>query len=288
LYILEDCLDPDTVPPIYSFTDLASVVGKVVKLEGDGNICRSVSTVVYDEQATQDVVILTNDADVPQIFDDCECCLPTPEPTPVKYTRVIPKPDRKFYQIQQSQCDIKANIRFADGYYRLFKQLKYGINNQCDGVNLERLWIRKNLSDLAMINDPTACTITTPVVPVICPEPSGNPFIPPPPPITYTFTVGAYGVDAGTFGCTECLDGSAPSGGADLCPQFNLVLDYNILDTIDPTAGYVFNYNGGCLWAIGFTILAGSDPAFQTYTMTSANITSVPLDGASPCLACGG
>ena len=172
VYILEDCLDPDTAPPIYSFTSsLADAVDQVVKLEGS-ELCWSVSTVVFDGQTITDVTIATNEADVPQIFDDCICCLPTPEPAPIKYTRVIPKPDRKFYQIRQSQCDIKANIRFADGYYRLFKQLKYGISNQCDGVNLERLWIRKNLSDLAMINDPTACIITTPVVPVICPEPS--------------------------------------------------------------------------------------------------------------------
>ena len=170
VYILEDCLEAED--PIYSFTPaLADAVDQVVKLEGS-ELCWGVSTVVFDGQTITDVTIATNEADVPQIFDDCTCCLPTPEPTPIKYTRVIPKPDRKFYQIKQSQCDIKANIRFADGYYRLFKQLKYGISNQCDGVNLERLWIRKNLSDLAMINDPTACIITTPVVPVICPEPS--------------------------------------------------------------------------------------------------------------------
>ena len=139
------------------------------------------------------------------------------------------------------------------------------------------------------MTDPTACIITTPVVPVICPEPEGNPFVPPVPPVTYTFTVGAYGIDPGTFGCTTCLDGSAPLGGSNLCPQFNLVLDYNILDTLDIYSAYVFNYNGNCLWAIGFTIIAGSDPTFQTYTMTSANITSIVLeDGVLPCLLCGG
>lgn len=170
VYLLEDCLEVED--PIYSFTpELADAVGQVVKLEGS-DLCWQVSTVVFDEQTITDVTIAVNSADVPQIFDDCECCLPTPEPTPVKYTRVIPKPDRKFYQIKESQCDIQGNIRFAEGYYRLFKTLKYGIANACDNINLEKLWIKKNLSDLAMINDPTACVITTPVTPVICPEPS--------------------------------------------------------------------------------------------------------------------
>jgi hypothetical protein len=179
VFILEDCLENED--PIYSFTtDLLNSVGKVIKIEGS-ELCWGVSIVVFDEQTTTDVIIATNDADVPQIFEDCECCLPAPEPAPIKYTRVIPKPDRHFYQITQSQCDIRANIRFADAYYRLFKNLKYGINSQCDTVNLDRVWIKKQLSDLAVINDPTACVITTPPVTVICPEPSGNPFIPPPP-----------------------------------------------------------------------------------------------------------
>lgn len=170
VYILEDCLEVED--PIYSFTStLADALGQVVKLEGS-DICWGVSSVVFDNQTITDVTIATNEANVPQIFDDCVCCLPTPEPTPVKYTRVIPKPDRKFYQIKQSQCDITANIRFAEGYYRLFKTLKYGIANACDNINLDQLWVRKNLSDLAVINDPTACVISTPVTPVICPEPS--------------------------------------------------------------------------------------------------------------------
>ena len=90
LYLLEDCLD--VAAPIYSFTDLDSVVGKVIKLEGDDNICRSVSVVIYNEQTTEDVVILTNDADVPQIFNDCTCCLPAPEPAPTPAPGPQPTP----------------------------------------------------------------------------------------------------------------------------------------------------------------------------------------------------
>jgi len=165
VFILQDCLE--TEDPIYSFSsDLLPLIGKVVNIVGS-EACWGVSTVVYNEQALNEVTIATNEADVPQIFDDCTCCLPAPEPAPVKYTRVIPKPDRHFYQITQSQCDIQGNIRFANAYYRLFKNLKYGVNSQCDTVSLDRVWIKKQLSDLAVINDPTACVITTPVTPVL-------------------------------------------------------------------------------------------------------------------------
>lgn len=282
VYILEDCLGVQN--PVYSFSSaLADAVGKVIKVVGSDN-CWSVSTVVFDGQTITDVTIATNNADVPQIFADCECCLPTPTPAPVKYTRVIPKPDRKFYQIKQSQCDITGNIRFAEGYYRLFKKLKYGIDSACDNINLEKLWIKKNLSDLAMINDPTACVISTPVTPVVCPEPSGNPFIPPVP-VTYTFTVGEPGVGTGTLNCTQCLDGTSP-GLFGLCPAFNMVLDYNILDTVNPAATYVFSYNGGCVVTLGSFIAAGSTVGYNTYTLTSANIVNAGVDPMNPCASC--
>lgn len=170
IYALYDCTEE--ADPIYSNSpELNAVVGKVIKIEGS-TACWEVFLIQYDDETLVDVVIATNNYDIPQIFKDCECCLPPVPPEPVKYTRVIPKPDKKFYQITQSQCDITANIRFADAYYRLFKNLRYGINSQCDTVSLEKTWIKKQLSDLAVINDPTACVITTPVVPVICPEPS--------------------------------------------------------------------------------------------------------------------
>ena len=102
-------------------------------------------------------------------YDDCLCCL---GPEPVKYTRVIPKPDKLYYQITQSQCDIASNVKFAEGYYTLFRQLKYGIAFNCDNINLDKLWIKKNLSDLATINNLAECTVTTPPTPTICPEPS--------------------------------------------------------------------------------------------------------------------
>jgi hypothetical protein len=46
------------------------------------------------------------------------------------------------------------------------------MGNCCDNLDMDKTWIRKELSDYAVINDPSACIIATPVVPVICPEPS--------------------------------------------------------------------------------------------------------------------
>ena len=282
LYILEDCLGVQ--PPIYSFSEeLANVIEKVINIVEHTGVCWSVSSVVYDDQDTEIVTIATNDHGVPQIFTDCECCLPTPPPTPVKYTRVIPKPDRQFYQITQSQCDIDGNIKFAEGYYRLFKKLKYGIDSACDNINLEKLWIKKNLSDLAVINDPTACTITTPVTPVICPEPEGHPYIPP---VTlYTFHVNDGG--AGTnFSCGgTCLDGSSePIQQA--CPAFNFTLSYNILPSIDPMDTYVFTYNGGCVLVYGAWIAAGANETYNyTYALESNNIIAGNYS-SEPCTLC--
>lgn len=171
VYELTNCLDPLVIQYTYN-SQFAQAIGSVVHLNVDPEECWSVAEVEFDDQETIDVSILENEAGVLQIFEDCECCLPTPEPAPVKYVRSEPKPDRIFYQIAQSQCDITANIKFANAYYKLFKKLKHGMGDCCDNLDMDKLWIGKELSDYAVINDPSACTITTPVTPVVCPEPS--------------------------------------------------------------------------------------------------------------------
>ena len=285
LYLLEDCLEAED--SIYSFSPGLSVaLNKVVHLEDYEDICWKVLPAVYDEQTTVDVTIAVNNKNVPQIFDDCICCLPTPPEAPVKYVRSEPKADRTFYKIAQSQCDIKANIKFANAYYNIFRQIRYGVASNCE-VDEHKILLKKELSDLATLYDPTACVITTPPVPVVCPEPSGNPFIPPPPPPTYIFRVGEPGVGTGTLNCTQCLDGTTP-GLFGLCPAFNMILDYNILETVDPAAIYVFSYNGGCVITPGTFIFAGSAEGFDTYTMTSTNIVNAGVEPLNPCDSCTG
>ena len=120
-------------------------------------------------------------------FDDCTCCLgapyppdPDPFPTPgtspetlpLPYSETTPRSPRLFYQVTQGECDIKANIKFANGYYKLFQSLKNGYGNCCDNIDLDKLWIKKEQSDYSVMTDPNACVIPTEVTPIICPEPS--------------------------------------------------------------------------------------------------------------------
>jgi hypothetical protein len=290
---LTNCQDASTlivdgIDPVYD--------GSVITIE-EYTGCWTVSIVAL--AATETVTFLNAFG-----IDGCTCCLgdvypppPPPPPPPPSPPTILPElpivpantpaSPRLFYQVTQGECDINANIKFANGYYKLFLGLKNGYGNCCDTIDLDKLWIKKEQSDYSVMTDPTACIITTPVVPVICPEPEGNPFVPPP---VYLFIVAAPGPNPGSFGCVECFDGSSPNIDGK-CPQFNLILNYNILDTVDPLYAYVFNYNNRCEWAIGFTIEAAPviNPDFPTYAMSSENITSVPLiGGPDPCTLCNG
>jgi hypothetical protein len=258
IYRLTNC---QTKLSIHTDTDLYAYLDSVISIvEFPG--CWSVST---GSGSVTDVTLIAG-------YDDCLCCL---GPEPVKYTRVIPKPDRKFYQVTQGQCDITANIRFAEGYYRLFKTLKHGIANACDNINLNKLWIKKNLSDLAVLNDPTACVTPEPVVPTVCPEPSGNPFVPPEPPSrTYDFVIDPDGV------CGLCLNGDLGKP----CPPFNVTLGFDLLSFIDPDSTYVFSNELGCVSTLGIYITSGYNPAYPTYTLTKLN--NAGVEPGSPCDFC--
>lgn len=280
VYLLVSCID-DTIYMYSDTPELSNASGKVIKIVGSDS-CWLVSIVNYTDQTLVDVAIAINSHNIPQIFADCECCLPTPPPAPVKYVRSEPKADRTFYKIAQSQCDITANVKFANAYYNIFKQIRYGIASNCE-VDEHKILLKKELSDLATLYDPTACVITTPVKSVVCPEPEGHPFVPP---VTYSFLIGGGFVD-GTFNCTQCLDGTNP-GLYVLCPKFNIILDYNILDTIDPNATYIFSYNGGCVFTLGSAVESGSLPNLETYILTAANIVNTGVGAPDPCASCGG
>lgn len=104
------------------------------------------------------------------VFTEC-CCEPIPEPKP--NIRSIPQIDKEFYRIANSKCDIEANIRFGTAYYEQVKKLKFGIEVACK-IDLEKVWIKKTLSDLSMLSDPGICnaSITTPVVVDTCVYPT--------------------------------------------------------------------------------------------------------------------
>jgi hypothetical protein len=154
-----------------------SYIGSVITItEFPG--CWTVSGIAT--AADEDVTFLNS-------FEDCTCCLgapypPPPDPFPVPgtspetlplpYSETIPLSPRLFYQVTQGECDINANIKFANGYYKLFLGLKNGYGNCCDNIDLDKLWIKKEQSDYSVMTDPNACATPVEVIPIICPEPS--------------------------------------------------------------------------------------------------------------------
>ena len=155
-YVLTNCASQQT---ILTNTNLSVYVNSVITIEEYAG-CWQVS-VGEDCITTEDVTLI-------QGYDDCLCCL---GPEPPKYTRILPAPNRVFYKMP-SPCDIRTNTQFANAYYKLFKNLKYGINSECD-INTEKILIKKELADLAATYYLPACGAITPAPePIICPEPS--------------------------------------------------------------------------------------------------------------------
>ena len=145
----------------YTFTNLYAYVNSVITVEEYDGCWLVELSEGCTEFNTVEVTLI-------QGYDDCLCCL---GPEPPKYTRIVPAPNRVFYKTP-SQCDIRTNTQFANAYYRMFKNLKYGINSECD-VNIEKITIKKELADLAATYYLPACgQITVEPTPIICPEPS--------------------------------------------------------------------------------------------------------------------
>ena len=154
-YVLTNC---ETQQQIITNSELGFYVNSVITIEEYPG-CWQVS-LSDDCIGAVEATLITG-------YDDCLCCL---GPEPPKYTRIIPAPNRVFYKLP-SQCDVTTNVKFANAYYNIFRQIRYGIAVNCE-VNEDRILIKKELNDLAAIYDATACVITTTPVAVICPEPS--------------------------------------------------------------------------------------------------------------------
>jgi hypothetical protein len=155
-YVLTNC---ETQQQIITNSELGFYVNSVITIEEYPG-CWQVS-LSDDCIGAVEATLITG-------YDDCLCCL---GPEPPKYTRIIPAPNRIFYKTP-SQCDIRTNTQFADAYYRMFKNLRYGINSECD-VNIEKITIKKELADLAATYYLPACgRIIIEPTPIICPEPS--------------------------------------------------------------------------------------------------------------------
>jgi hypothetical protein len=155
-YVLTNC---ESQQQLFTNSNLAFYVNSVITIQEYAG-CWQVG-LTEGCISTEEVTLITG-------YDDCLCCL---GPEPPKYTRILPAPNRIFYKMP-SQCDIKTNTQFANAYYKMFKNLKYGINSECD-INTEKILIKKELADLAATYYTPACGEITPAPePIICPDPS--------------------------------------------------------------------------------------------------------------------
>jgi hypothetical protein len=161
---------PQTV--LVTNTNLEFYVGSVVTIAEYPDNCYTVFGPYNEDTGCPcDVYTVTNS------YQDCECCIPDTAP---KYQPRILDPVKVFYRILQDRCDINANIKFSQGYYQYFKSVAYGMGTCCDNVDLEKLWMKKRLSDLSQIYDPNACVVPpTPEEPLQCEGPDGTLCAPP-------------------------------------------------------------------------------------------------------------
>jgi hypothetical protein len=138
-------------------TDLSLYVGMVVNIaEYPGN-CYSVLG-----PYTENTGCPCEEYNVTEGYADCTCCLPPPPPpTCCEIPKYTQKPVHKYYLVTDQDCDIKTNTKFANNYYRYYATLRYGIKNCCEGVDMDKLWIQKEMSDYRKMEFGT-CTGTIP------------------------------------------------------------------------------------------------------------------------------
>lgn len=151
---------PSTV--LVTSSDLALYVGSVVNIEEYPGNCYTVLGPYTEDTGCPCEYYTVTDA-----HKDCSCCLPD---EPEVFVRTTQKPVKKYYHITDSECEIRTNTRFANNYYKLFNTIKNGMGNCCDGVDFDKLFIEKELSDYSRINPPGECVPPpTPEAPIECP-----------------------------------------------------------------------------------------------------------------------
>lgn len=167
-YVLVNCLadivfvDPKDIAQspetaLVTSTDLSLYVGMVVNIEGYPGNCYSVLG-PYDARTgcPCDEVTITEG------YADCQCCLPPPPPpTCCEIPKYTQKPVKNYFRITDSDCEIKANTTFANNYYKLFTGIRYGIQNCCGDVDLDKIWMQKEMSDYEKIQF-SGCTAIYP------------------------------------------------------------------------------------------------------------------------------
>jgi len=157
---------PDTV--LITSSDLALYVGSVVNIsEYPGNCYEVLGPYSGVGFCPCDYYTVTN------AFKDCECCTPPPDdPTCCEIPKSTQKPVKIFYRVTDTECEIRDITRFAENYYRLYTSLYHGIKNCCGDLDLDKIWLKHELSSYNKINPTGFCT---PPVDIVCPEPCPEP-----------------------------------------------------------------------------------------------------------------
>ena len=157
---------PSTV--LVTSSDLALYVGSVVNIsEYPGNCYEVLGPYSGVGFCPCDYYTVTN------AFKDCECCTPPPDdPTCCEIPKSTQKPVKIFYRVTDTECEIKDITRFAENYYRLYTSLYHGIKNCCGDLDLDKIWLKHELSSYNKINPTGFCT---PPVDIVCPEPCPEP-----------------------------------------------------------------------------------------------------------------
>lgn len=142
-------------------SDLALYVGSVVHIEEYPNVCFQVLG-----PYTSDTGCPCNYYTVTNAFKDCSCCV-TVEPEP--FVRTHQKPVKNFTLITESECDLRVITKFATNYYNYYKQIRYGLQDCCGNIDMDRLWMQMQMVEYSRLLDPAACVPPVDPVVVDCP-----------------------------------------------------------------------------------------------------------------------
>jgi hypothetical protein len=153
-------IDQSPLTALVTSADLSLYLGMVVKLEQYPNYCYNVLGPYVEDTGCP-----CDEYTVIEGFSDCVCCNktlpPAPDPTCCEIPKYTQKPVHKYYMVTEQDCDIKANTKFANNYYRYYTTLRYGIQNCCEGVDMDMLLIKKEMADYRKMQFGT-CSGTTP------------------------------------------------------------------------------------------------------------------------------
>lgn len=146
-YELTDC--ENLLTPKQTDIDLSAYVGQIITIASCPDTCWIVTELPECPPVVEPVTIVGS-------FEDCVTCLPAPEPEPPLVIRnrfVKPgydTPGCPPEYVEKISCD------WSESLFQEAVSKRYGIKFCCQ-LDLDKLSIKKELLDLKMITDPTAC-----------------------------------------------------------------------------------------------------------------------------------